>query len=54
MATPEQEPRERKKKTVWLMAGGAASLLIPLAGAVYLALEPARGGFRPQRTQRRL
>jgi hypothetical protein len=37
MATPDMEaPPERKKMTVWLMAGGAASLLIPLAGAIYL------------------
>ena len=29
-------PPERKKKTIWLLAAGTASLLIPLAGAVYL------------------
>jgi pyruvate/2-oxoglutarate dehydrogenase complex dihydrolipoamide acyltransferase (E2) component len=31
---PEQE--ERRKKTKWLMIAGAASLLLPLAGAVYM------------------
>jgi hypothetical protein len=37
MATPEQEPpQERQKKTLWLLVAGTASLLIPLAGAVYL------------------
>jgi hypothetical protein len=38
MATPEQEAQEvaRRKRTLLLMAGGIASLLIPLAGALYL------------------
>lgn len=35
MIDPDAPP-ERKKKTIWLLAGGAASLLIPLAGAIYL------------------
>src|SRR5471030_3205350 len=47
MANPESEDPERKKKTVWLMAGGAASLLIPLAGAVYLHWSQNAGAGGP-------
>ncbi len=48
MATPEMEaPPERKKMTVWLMAGGAASLLIPLAGAIYLHWSQNAGAPAP-------
>ena len=31
-----QTPEERQKRTVWLIAGGGASLLIPLLGALCL------------------
>jgi hypothetical protein len=47
MAIPEQEPPERKKKTVWLLVAGAASLLIPLAGAVYLHWSQNAGAAGP-------
>ena len=30
------EPQERQKRTVWLLAGGAASLVLPLLGVAYL------------------
>jgi hypothetical protein len=39
MAGPDPEAEERRlrrKKTLWLLAGGALSLLLPLLGAVYL------------------
>ena len=48
MAMPEQEaPQERQKKTVWLLAAGTASLLIPLAGAVYLHWSQNAGAAGP-------
>lgn len=48
MATPDLEaPQDRKKKTVWLLAGGAASLLIPLAGAIYLHVRQNAGSSGP-------
>lgn len=48
MAIPEPEaPQERKKKTLWLLAAGAASLLIPLAGAVYLHWSENAGSSGP-------
>ncbi|HEX4046664.1 MAG TPA: hypothetical protein VH309_02460, partial [Elusimicrobiota bacterium] len=48
MATPDQEaPEDRKKKTVWLLAGGAVSLLIPLAGAIYLHVRQNAGSSGP-------
>ena len=48
MATPEQEaPQERQKKTVWLLAGGAISLLVPLAGAIYLHVSQNAGAAGP-------
>ena len=47
MATLEQEPPERKKKTVWLLVAGTASLLIPLAGAVYLHWSQNAGAAGP-------
>ncbi|HXS99272.1 MAG TPA: hypothetical protein VN915_01205 [Elusimicrobiota bacterium] len=40
-------PPERKKKTIWLLAGGAASLLIPLAGAIYLHVSQNSGPTGP-------
>jgi hypothetical protein len=40
-------PPERKKKTIWLLAGGAASLLIPLAGAFYLHWSQNAGAAGP-------
>jgi hypothetical protein len=48
METPDQEaPQERRKKTVWLMAAGAVSLLVPLAGAIYLHLSQNAGAPGP-------
>jgi hypothetical protein len=49
MSAPEQEAVEqiRKKKTVWLMAGGAASLLFPLLGAFYLHWSAGAGAQGP-------
>jgi hypothetical protein len=38
---------ERKKRTKWLLAGGAVSLLIPLAGAIYLHLSENGGAPGP-------
>jgi len=46
MLEPDVSP-ERKKKTVWLLAGGAASLLIPLAGAIYLHVSQNSGPTGP-------
>jgi hypothetical protein len=37
METPDQEaPRERRKKSFWLLTAGTIALLVPLAGAIYL------------------
>lgn len=38
MPAPEQElsEQDRKKRTIWLMVGGAASLILPLLGVAYL------------------
>jgi hypothetical protein len=36
LSDAEITEQARKKRTIWLMAGGAASLLIPLIGVVYL------------------
>lgn len=47
MAIPDQEPPERKKKTVWLLVAGTASLLIPLAGALYLHWSQNAGAAGP-------
>jgi hypothetical protein len=48
METPEQEALQyRKKKTVWLTALGAASLLIPLAGAFYVDWRQNAGASGP-------
>lgn len=40
-------PPERKKKTIWLLAAGMASLLIPLAGALYLHWSQNAGSSGP-------
>jgi hypothetical protein len=40
-------PEIRKKRTIWLLAGGAASLLIPLAGAIYLHISQNSGAPGP-------
>ncbi|MFI5363604.1 MAG: hypothetical protein ACHQ49_16685 [Elusimicrobiota bacterium] len=48
MATAEQEaPEDRRKKTLWLLAAGAASLLIPLAGALYIHWRDNPAGGSP-------
>lgn len=49
MPPPEQElsEQERKKKTVWLMAGGAVSLLLPLLGVFYLHWSANAGARGP-------
>jgi len=48
MATVEQEaPEERRKKTLWLLVAGAASLLIPLAGAIYIHWKDNAGSAGP-------
>ncbi|MBI3565889.1 MAG: hypothetical protein HY079_11875 [Elusimicrobia bacterium] len=45
---PDADPNpERRKRTVWLIAGGAASLLLPLLGAVYLHISSTAGGAGP-------
>jgi hypothetical protein len=43
----KEEPPERKKRTKWLLAGGAVSLLIPLAGAIYLHVRENSGAPGP-------
>lgn len=48
MSTPEQEILEkRKKRTIFLMAGGAASLILPLLGVVYLQMNEAKTARPP-------
>jgi len=48
MSTPEQEVLDaRKKRTVLLLAGGAASLVLPLIGVVYLRLSEAKTARPP-------
>ncbi|MDE2291567.1 MAG: hypothetical protein KGL53_05745 [Elusimicrobia bacterium] len=42
-----EELRLRRKKTLWLLAGGALSLLIPLLGAIYLHWSQSEGGHGP-------
>lgn len=46
MADADPNP-ERRKRTVWLIAGGAASLLLPLLGAVYLHVSSTAGAAGP-------
>ncbi|MBI5247820.1 MAG: hypothetical protein HY923_11645 [Elusimicrobia bacterium] len=48
MDTPEQEVQEgRKKRTVLLLAGGAASLLLPLLGVVYIKMGESKAARVP-------
>lgn len=48
MATPEEEALEaRRKRTIWLMAGGAASLVLPLLGVVYIKMTEAKTARLP-------
>ena len=48
MATPEEEALAvRSKRTTWLMAGGAASLLLPLLGVVYIRMSEAKTARPP-------
>ena len=48
MDMPDQEaPQNRRKKSIWLMAAGAVSLLIPLAGVIYLHLSQNAGAAGP-------
>ena len=35
-APAEAQPEDRRKRTIWLLSGGAASLLLPLAGLAYI------------------
>lgn len=43
MSTPEQEALEaRRKHTIWLLAGAAACLILPLIGVVYIRLSESR------------
>jgi hypothetical protein len=59
MSTPEHDAQEseRRKKTMWLLIGGAASLLLPLLGALYMRwaenAAPASAGNRSDVFQRR-
>lgn len=48
MSTPEQEVLDaRKKRTILLLAGGAASLVLPLLGVVYIRLSEAKTARPP-------
>jgi hypothetical protein len=48
MPTPEEEVQAaRKTRTIMLMAGGAASLILPLCGVVYLRLTEAGSARAP-------
>ncbi|PIR15075.1 MAG: hypothetical protein COV48_16370 [Elusimicrobia bacterium CG11_big_fil_rev_8_21_14_0_20_64_6] len=48
MSTPEQEVLDkRKKRTILLMAGGTASLILPLLGVVYLQMNEAKTARPP-------
>jgi hypothetical protein len=43
MSSPEQEVQEgRKKRTLLLLAGGAASLILPLLGVVYIKMSESK------------
>jgi hypothetical protein len=44
---PEISEQDRKKRTVWLLAGGAASLLLPLLGVFYLHWSATSGAQGP-------
>ncbi|MDP3543794.1 MAG: hypothetical protein Q8T11_15105 [Elusimicrobiota bacterium] len=48
MPTPEQEALDiRRKRTIWLMAGGAASLILPLLGVLYMRMSEAKSARPP-------
>lgn len=48
MGSPEQEVLDaRKKRTILLLAGGAASLVLPLLGVVYIRLSEAKTARPP-------
>ncbi|MCR4295013.1 MAG: hypothetical protein NUW21_05725, partial [Elusimicrobia bacterium] len=48
MSTPEQEALDvRRKRTIWLMAGGAASLILPLLGVLYMRMSEAKTARPP-------
>jgi hypothetical protein len=48
MATPEQEVLDaRRKRTIWLLAGGAVSLILPLLGVLYMRMTEAKTARPP-------
>lgn len=48
MPTPEQDVQEvRSKRTIWLMAGAAVSLILPLLGIVYIKMNEAKTARTP-------
>jgi hypothetical protein len=48
MGAPEEEIQEgRKKRTYLLLAGGAASLLLPLAGVFYIKISESKAARAP-------
>lgn len=48
MSSPEQEALDvRRKRTIWLMAGGAASLILPLLGVLYMRMSEAKTARPP-------
>lgn len=48
MSSPEQEVLDgRRKRTIWLMAAGAASLVLPLLGVLYMRMSEAKGTRPP-------
>lgn len=48
MSTPTPEELDaRKKRTMWLIAGGVVSLILPLAGVAYLKISESRGSHGP-------
>ncbi|MBI3288720.1 MAG: hypothetical protein HYZ74_04300 [Elusimicrobia bacterium] len=48
MPTPEEEALQaRRKRTAWLFAGGAASLLLPLMGVIYVRLSESSANRGP-------
>lgn len=48
MSSPEQEVLDvRRKRTIWLMAGGAASLILPLLGVLYMRMSEAKTARPP-------
>lgn len=49
MPDPDQDAAEleRKNKTFWLLAGGAASLILPLLGVVYLRMTDTGSAASP-------